>query len=229
VAGVWFLWAGGAAGRALEAHGTPVDGTITVVAPQRVNGGGNERGRVTFAFSFGGEDRTATNTVGGNILSYHVGDPARVLVDASDPAGARLASETDRPGWEVPGFLLLGAAGSLLGWGAVRARAWRRITRVLDAEPWLAVHSRVDQMAVGGAGGAKVIGVVALQREPGDDERVVTSRGLRRPTGAFEPLAWVAGWGTSHMVVAPPGGALLLEVRSVEPGVPDRATGGTER
>ena len=111
----------------------------------------------------------------------------------------------------------------------VRARALRRMTRALDAEPWLAVHAKLNQATVGGLGGAHAMGVVALSRDPGDTSLVVTNRGLRRLGVDLEPLAWIAGWGSEELVLSPPGGGRPLEVRPVAMAAPDHATGGTKR
>jgi hypothetical protein len=224
-----FWWAGGSSGRELAANGQPVDGTVTIVAAQRVNGGGTERGRVTFTFVADGGQQTASNEVGGTIQNYSVGQPVEVIVPPGNPAGARLSGELDRPGWEVPAVLLGGAGLAAGAWGLVRARALRRMTRALDAEPWLAVHSALNQASVGGLGGARSMGVVALAREPGDTAVVVTNRGLRRLGVDVEPLAWVTGWGSRELVLSPPGGGRPLEVRPVAMARPDRATGGTKR
>jgi hypothetical protein len=229
VAGAWLLWLGGSGSRALEAHGERVAATVTAVAPQRVNGGGNERGRVTFTFTFEGEQRTATNSVGGTILQYSVGQAVDVLVPPDDPAGARMTGELDRPGWEVPGVLFLGFALTALTWGSVRARALHRMAGCLGAEPWLAVRSRLDHTAIDGLGGPRAMGVVVLARVPGDSSIVVTNRGLRRFGVDVEPLAWVVGWGTDELVLSPPGGGRPLEVRPVVARAPERATGGTRR
>jgi len=229
VLGAWLLRAGGAEGRALEAHGQRVAATVTAVAPQRVNGGGNERGRVTFSFLDGGTERSVTNDVGGTILHYSVGQPVEALVPPDDPGAARLAGELDRPGWDVPGVLLLGAGAPALAWGLVRARALRRMTRCLGGEPWLAVQARLDHTTIDGLGGPRAMGVVALSRDAGDESVVVINRGLRRFGVDLEPLAWVAGWGSTEMVLSPPGGGRPLEVKPVVTRPAERPTGGTRR
>jgi hypothetical protein len=227
VLGAWLLWAGAAPSRSLERDGERTTATVTAVAPQRVNGGGNERGRVTFAFDLAGEARTVTNDVGGTILHYSVGQSVEVLVPPGDPDGARMVGELDRPGWELPGAPMAALGLVALVWGGVRSRALRRASRRLGAEPWLAVRAAVDQLAVEGFNGTRALGVVALSREPGDPSVVVTSRGLRRLAPDLEPVAWVVGWGTDELVVSPPGGGRPLEVRSVIRRVRHRARGGT--
>jgi len=229
VLGAWLIWAGGSHGRWLSDHGLRVPATVTDVAPQRVNGGGNERGRVTFAFSVDGVEHLATNSVGGDILSYTVGEQVVAVVPVNDPETARLSTELDRPGWEVPGAMLIAGGLVALVWGGVRARALRRMRRCLDVEPWLAVQARLDHTTIAGVGGARAMGVLALSRDAGDDTLVVINRGLRRLGQDLEPLAWIAGWGTTELVVSPQGGGRPLEVRAVVPGAPDRAKGKTNR
>ena len=215
VLGAFVLREGGAPGRDLAAEGERVPGTVTAVAPQRVNGGGNERGRVTFEFEVDGSVVSATNMVGGTILHYSVGEPVEVVVRRRDPAGARLSTELDRPGWDVPGVILLAGGAAALAYGLARARALRRIRRCLDSGPWLAVRARLDQVSVDGVAGRRVMGVVALARD-GDDPVVVTSRGLRRFSPALEPVAWVAGLDGPVTVLSPAGGGLPLETRPVQ-------------
>ncbi len=227
--GGWLLRAGGDPGRTLEESGARVTATVTAVAPQRVNGGGNERGRVTFTFLDRGTERTVTNAVGGTILHYSVGQSVEVLVPPDDPAGARMAGELDRPGWDVPGVILLGAGGTALVWGLVRARALRRTRRCLSGEQWLAVRARLDHTTVDGLGGQVALGVVALSREAGDDPVVVINRGLRRFGVDLEPVAWVAGWGSTEMVLSPAGGGRPLEVRPVVTRPLRHLSGGTRR
>ena len=229
VLGLWFVWSGGAPGRSLAENGERLPATVSDVAAQRVNGGGNERGKVTFTFVLDGTEQTVTNDVGGSVMSYSVGQPVEAVVPPDDPAGARLSGELDRPGWEVPGFLLAGAGLAALVWGGVRARALRRMRRCLDSEPWLAVRAHLDQVGVEGLGGAKAMGVVSLRRDAGDDSIVVINRGLRRFHPDLEPIAWLAGWGTAELVLSPAGGGRPLEVRPVKVGPVRQATRGTER
>jgi hypothetical protein len=220
VLGAALLWRGAAPGRDLAAEGDRVPGTVTQVAPQRVNGGGNERGLVTFEFELDGARVTATNLVGGTIMHYSVGEPVEVVVRQDDLEGARLSTELDRPGWEVPGVILLGGGAAAIAYGTARARALRRIRRCLDAEPWMAVMARLDHVAVDGPGARRAMGVVAVQRAAGERPLVVITRGLRRFTPTVEPVAWVAGWGGPVMVLSPEGGGLPLEIRPVRTAAP---------
>ena len=116
---------------------------------------------------------------------------------------------------------------------AATRQALQRAGRIRSAAVGFGVFAVVFgiflQATVGGLGGAHAMGVVALSREPGDKALVVTNRGLRRLGVDLEPLAWIAGWGSKELVLSPPGGGRLLEVRPVVMAAPDRATGGTKR
>jgi hypothetical protein len=217
---------------------TGVHTTATVDAVQS-HVVGRERhtiGTIKVTFAVDGQPRHTQFDVSINVVRYHDGDKVAIAYDRSDPGrvdliGEPAASQGFLP-WEVPaGFAVMAAV-----MAAIAIRHVRMLGRLLRRHEWLAVPAVLKPVSRRLPGRGSTVVELGESTSP---ERVVASAvGIRALPPTVEPVAWVAGWGQRHFVLAPPGGSPLLLMRRLSefgvdadpqrPGRREPVDGGSE-
>jgi hypothetical protein len=197
--------------RRLQDSGERAPGTVLAIDAQLVGRGNIPNGSVIVRFEVDGTPRDSSIFVGNAVTDYQRDQIVTVVYDDTDPSRVELLGVVTRgPG--VPVVPPLGLGVLSLGMAIVTGRRAWKIHRAVRRGPWLAVPSRVVQVAgeSGRRQGTRTLVVV----ETRDGELTVEPLGLGRVTPDFEPEAWIAGLDRPTMALAVPGGGHVIAVRA---------------
>jgi hypothetical protein len=195
---------------ALETNGTRVAATVTRIDAQPVGRARSLDGSVKLTYAASGRTIESAAYVGAAVTDYAPGDVVEVVYDGADPSRVEVL-DARSSGRDLPALAFV-VAGLLVTAAAVAAgRLALLIRRHLRSHAWQPVPTRLVQVpqSLGFRQGSKTFVVLELLEGPVTVETV----GLSRVDASFAPDAWLAGRGTTTMVLAPPGGAHVVPVR----------------
>jgi hypothetical protein len=209
-----WLWFGDRANRELQRNGIRSRATVVERSVRYTDRERQPVGSLTVDVGGVGGPKGVTIPVGGQVLTFHVGEEVTVVHRRGGSQYQLLGIVLDAHGIPlvVPvTFVVLLAGASFLA--SRHARLARRVTR---SNRWVAVHARVVAVPYSAGLGQRSEQLLAIR---GLDDRsiLVQPVGMRRLNPDFAPLAWTAGVADRRFVVSPPGGGRVVCVQEIRP------------